>query len=234
MTTHFITFGAGGQHYIEAGNRLCNQATNINVFDTIKLYTDEYLKQDETFWSRHSNFIMNNSRGYGYWLWKPYIIKTTMDKLKDGDILLYLDCGCEINKNKRNNMLMYFDIIKNEHIITSFTCIEKYWNKMDLVLYLDANSDTYLNTSQRQAGAILLYVCDKTRSLINKWYDTACNYNLIDDSPSVAGNINGFNEHRHDQAIFSLLAKKYNITNNYNIESIIEYVRNASGCSIFE
>jgi hypothetical protein len=34
----------------------------------------------------------------------------------------------------------------------------------------------------------------------------------VDDSPSILPNLLVFEEHRHDQAIFSLLAKKYDIT----------------------
>ena len=131
-------------------------------------------------------------------------------------------------------MINYINnIINNEYIITSFTFTEKNWNKMDLILYLNANSSEIIETPQRQAGAILLYVCDKTRKLVNEWYNTACNYNLIDDSLSISKNYDGFKEHRHDQAIFSLLTKKYNIKNTYNIESIIEYVRNITGKANF-
>ena len=41
--------------------------------------------------------ITKNPRGYGYWLWKSYIIKKTIEKMSDDDILLYLDCGYEID-----------------------------------------------------------------------------------------------------------------------------------------
>jgi hypothetical protein len=72
---YFITFGAGGQNYYDAVNRLINQVKILNIFDKIIGYTDNDLKNDVEFWTKHSNFIENNKRGYGYWLWKPYIIK---------------------------------------------------------------------------------------------------------------------------------------------------------------
>ena len=34
---------------------------------------------------------LNKTRGGGYWLWKPYIINETLNKIKDGDLLFYLD-----------------------------------------------------------------------------------------------------------------------------------------------
>ena len=209
MSINFITFGGGNSNYLEAGSRLCNQATKINLFNKITFFTDTFLQNDTEFWERHSNFVIKNKKGYGYWLWKPYLIKKTIETLNDGDILLYLDSGCEINSNKRNEMINYFGMVKTNYIITSFTFTEKNWNKMDLILHLNANSSEFIETPQRQAGAQLLYVCDKTRRLVNEWYETACNYHLIDDSPSIAKNCDGFREHRHDQSIFSLLTKKY-------------------------
>jgi len=62
---YFITFGAGGQNYYDAGNRLINQARNLTVFEKLILYTDKDLKNDNEFWDKHSTFINNNPRGYG-------------------------------------------------------------------------------------------------------------------------------------------------------------------------
>ena len=93
---YFITFGGGGKNYIEAGERLIRQARKTGFFNKTILYTDKQLHMDTSFWKKHGKFIDNNKRGYGYWLWKPYIIKKTMDMMILGDILLYLDCGFEI------------------------------------------------------------------------------------------------------------------------------------------
>ena len=68
MKIYFITFGAGGQNYYDAVERLGQQSNQINLFNHIILYTDEDLKQDTEFWSKHSTFIENNKRGYGYWI----------------------------------------------------------------------------------------------------------------------------------------------------------------------
>jgi len=113
----FITFGAGGQNYIDAGKRLIEQAKSTGYFDKIILYTDKHLKNDKKFWNQHSNFISKNKRGYGYWIWKSYIIKKTMELMKDGDILLYLDCGCEIGGGKQLLIPKFFNVIKKDKII---------------------------------------------------------------------------------------------------------------------
>jgi hypothetical protein len=192
-------------------------------------YNDKDLINDTEFWSQHSNFIQNNSRGYGYWVWKSYIIKKTMDTLNNDDILLYLDCGCEININKKIIISEYFELVKKDYIIGTETFIEKNWTKMDLLLKLDMLDDKYLNTPQHQGGTVLFKICDKTRTLVNQWYELSSDYHNIDDSPSISANFNCFVEHRHDQSIFSLLTKKYNLFSNKSLFDFIECDRNISG-----
>jgi hypothetical protein len=233
MKVHFITFGAGEQNYYDATERLYNQAKNICLFDNITVYTDRDLKMDDEFWRKHNEFIENNKRGYGYWLWKPYIIKKTMEKMEDGDILLYLDCGCEIDIRNSKNFKYYFELVKKYYIIGTTTgCKESDFNKTDLLLFLDMVDNKYLNSEQQQAGASLFYVFDKTRKLVNEWYEVCCNYHFIDDSPSICENSYGFVEHRHDQSVFSLLIKKYNMYHpEESLFNCISYHRNKSGVS---
>ena len=227
----FITFGAGGQNYYDAVERLTTQATNLNIFDKIIGYTDKDLINDTDFWTQHSNFILNNSRGYGYWLWKSYIIKKTMETLNNDDILLYLDCGCEINIKNKDNIIHFFELVKTEYIIATKVCIERDWNKMDLILNLNMLDDKYLNSPIYQAGAILFNICNNTKDFVNKWYELSSVYHNIDDTPSLSKNLVCFKEHRHDQSIFSLLIKKYNFNSNYSLFDCIEYNRNRSGKS---
>jgi hypothetical protein len=233
MTINFITFGAGEEKYYDAVKRIVNQALKLNIFDNIVPYTDNDLKSDTEFWGQHSKFIENNHRGYGYWLWKPYIIKKSMEKLNDGDVLLYLDCGCELNIQKRNTLIKFFELVKSENIIGTKISIERLFNKMDLLLKLDMIDYSYTNSEQHQAGAIMMIVCDKTRAIVDEWYNIGSEYHFIDDSPSICENVNDFIEHRHDQSIFSLLTKKYGIFSNYSLYDCIEYNRNKSGIAFY-
>ena len=229
----FITFGAGRPNYYEAGDRLITQANSVELFDKTTLYTDTYLKNDIDFWSQHSNFIENNHRGYGYWLWKSYIIKKTMEQMQDGDILLYLDCGCEIDKNKKEEIIKHLELVKKETmIVTHIGYDEKGWTKMDLIKKLNMFYNRYLDGYQYQTGAILFCVCAKTRNLVNDWYELSCDYHNIDDTPSITPNLSGFIEHRHDQSIFSLLIKKYDVySREYSLLNCINYARNRTGVS---
>lgn len=233
MKTRFITFGSHGV-YVDAAARLIQQADNINVFTEIKLITSENLTSEPEFWNSHKEFVTANARGFGYWIWKPFIIKKSMDELENGDILLYLDAGSEINCKESGQMRMLFECVKTDKIIGSLTRIENdgEWNKMDLIESLDMNTDYYLNSRQRQGGVNMFLICPETRKLVNEWYEIACNYHLIDDSPSIIPNKKGFVEHRHDQSIFSLLTKKYNLYSSTPLEgSCIKCLRNLTGKS---
>ena len=32
-------------------------------------------------------------RGFGYWSWKPFLVNETLRNMRNGDILVYSDCG---------------------------------------------------------------------------------------------------------------------------------------------
>jgi hypothetical protein len=233
MQKIFITFGAGSEDYNAACDRLVSQANSCQIFDKVIGFKMEDLKQDLVFWNQHSEFIQNNPRGIGYWLWKPYLILKTLYNMNNGDVLIYADSGCEIDVRKRNNILyMIENICQTEHIISSFCDTEKKWVKKDIVEYLNMDENMYLDTPQRQASSICIKKTNLTYSLVHEWYNACCNYHLIDDSPSISQNYNCFVENRHDQSIFSLLTKKYNLGNNVSLDGFaINIARNRTGKS---
>ena len=137
--------------------------------------------------------------------------------MKDGDVLLYLDCGCELDVNKSSKIQAMLKLVERELLIgTIFSPLHDdiSWTKYDLIDRIKAPIDT-LKTPQRQTGAILFLVCSKTRQLVNEWLDFCNDYHNFDDSPSVLPNASTFVEHRHDQSVFSLLTK--NIIYSVNI-----------------
>ena len=116
MCNKVITFASGNNCYYEAAKRLINQAESTSLFEC-ELITENCLKSDNEFWDKHSNFIEKNKRGFGYWIWKPYIIKKTMQTLNTGDVLLYLDSGCEIDINKKRQIEEYLELVKKKIIL---------------------------------------------------------------------------------------------------------------------
>jgi hypothetical protein len=211
MKTHFITFGAGGQNYYDAVDRLQKQAKQIDLFDDITTYTEKDLQTDTEFWTKHGEFIESNQKGYGYWLWKSYLCKKLLATINDGDIIVYADAGCTMNLQGKLRLLEYIEMCKtHESGIVSFqlTHQEQFWTKNDICQHLGA-SQTELSSGQLVGGIFILRKCKAVVDLVDKWYETGSNYNLIDDSPSVTPNIPEFRENRHDQSIWSILRKQH-------------------------
>ena len=148
--------------------------------------------------------------------------------MADGDLLLYLDSGCEIDVRRADKLRRCFDIVKTGLVMHVPTQVEHQWSKMDLISHLGCNDRRYLDTPQAQTGRILLLVCDRTRQFVREWYETGCNYHLIDDSPSVIQNLASFKEHRHDQSIFSLLGKRDNLFSKHTLKEAL-YITKSLG-----
>ena len=151
----FVSFGGPTENYYKALNRIKEQAIGLKCFDNIITYTDYNLKNDNEFWKQHGSFVENNKRGYGYWLWKPYIILQTLDKMQDNDILLYADAGCEILNEPEKFKKLLEKCEKEEILYSSTYQIEKIWNKMDLLQYMNME-DEQINSLQSQASFIFL------------------------------------------------------------------------------
>lgn len=242
MKKYFLTFGGGPMPFLEAVDRLTKQAESLHIFDEIHGLKENDLKADTEFWNRHGNFLIYN-RGFGYWLWKPYLIKTIYDKMEEGDVLMYCDCGNELDIRKKESIVKLFDIVQTELLLGSYPgektkvrspiINEINWCKRDVLRYLNVEYDNdILYTSQRQANTLVILKCSRTKYLINDWCAiTNNNYHLIDDSPSTIPNYDCFIEHRHDQSIFSVLTKKYNLFSEKTVEDEIEIARNRSGIS---
>lgn len=207
----FTTFG--NYKYYNALERIKKEAESFNIFNKILIYNDIDLFNYPDFWKKHSEFIINNPRGYGYWIWKSFLISETLKTMNENDILIYCDAGCSLNNNGIKRLYEYIDILNNSHYsILSFELdlFEKQYTKMDLFEYMDMNNNDYLNSKQLIGGIFILKKNKHSCDVVNEWYNIMSNnYNLIDDSPSNLRNDDSFVENRHDQSVFSLLRKKY-------------------------
>jgi hypothetical protein len=207
---YFATFGSDG--WEGALERIKKQVLEFNIFEELFIYHSNNLKSDTEFWSKHSNFIENNRKLYGYDIWKPYLILKSLQKIEEGDILIYTDSGCEWNLKGKERLLDYIHLVNsNDKNILGFqlNLLEKEWTKMDLIDYMGAYE--HIESGQIIGGINFFKKTDKTIQFLQEWYNICCNYDLINDSPSKIPNIPAFKYHRHDQSVFSLLCKKYDV-----------------------
>lgn len=69
--------------------RIQRQAASLNVYDQIHVWSEHDLGDD--FRRRHRSILRPGSRGFGYWIWKPYLIDSLLRRMSDGDVLHYAD-----------------------------------------------------------------------------------------------------------------------------------------------
>jgi hypothetical protein len=208
--------------------RLIKQASELEGLDEIKIYSEKDLNSE--FRNRYGAVLKSSVRGFGYWCWKPQIILQELHASKQGDIIVYVDIGCHINGKGSIRFKEYLSLIKmNDNYIIGFqpknsgyisiprelrlNWLDKFWTKRDLIDYLGMyESDNILSSETIVATVIILKKDERTVELINEWQDVYfTNFHYLDDTESVNKNLECFREHRHDQAIFSLLAKKAEI-----------------------
>ena len=230
MKKVFLTFGSdntsNGQQHIYHANCLSEQIKQLDIFDKNTVYTGNDLINDKSFWDKHEEFIIKNERGFGYWIWKPYLIMKEMEKLNDGDIILYLDSQCKIVLEEKQYLLDYLEIVKEKKLLYFYVHSGKLpdiiMTKMDVIHKLNMQNSDLLYTDQYGPGVQLIYVCKETRELTKSIYNYMCeDYHNIDDTPSIIPNHPDFKVHRHDQSLFSLLVKKNNLISDTIIDKCI-------------
>lgn len=195
--------------------RFESQAKGMNVFDNIYIYSQDNLNRD--FKKKFKKYLIPYSRGFGYWCWKPQIILQTLDNMEDGDILLYADIGCHFNIRGKERLLEYFKIAEESEVgilaIRSQVHLDRKYTKMDVFKYFGvADSPQYTDTTTFEATIGLYRKDATTKAFLNEWMNCIKdNFQLLTDTPSQNPNFSDFIGHRHDQSIFSILAKKYKV-----------------------
>ena len=205
----FITFS--NTTYMRP-DRILKEAHAFGVFNQIVHYT-EYSIPD--FFNKHKLF-MEQTPGYGFWIWKPKIIMDMLSKIDYGDILVYADAGCHINKKGISRYYEYIDILKQDknHMIVFDTSTnyraENYVKRDAAMIY---HPDFYNKSHQYSyASPIIIKKTDITIKLIYDWLSLCENYDFIDKSWSRwFPEINTYQGNDCDNGLFNLCLTKYNI-----------------------
>ena len=176
----------------------------------VYIYNQYNLPDDDRF----DKSRLDGTRGYGYWSWKPFIISKTLEKINEGDILLYIDIGCELRSDGTQRFIEYLDYTIEHGMVCGEMkgLFEAQWTKGDLFAYFNLNPNDFVNLSQRAATLLFMINNERSREIINRWLGVFYeDFSLVDDSNSKIPNHSSFIENRHDQSVFSLLSRIYDI-----------------------
>lgn len=162
-------------------------------------------KDIDDFFYKVNQKTLEQQRGAGYWLWKPYVINKALHSLQQGDILIYADAGVEII----NEMRLIIDRMDEDIFFCTNGFNHLEWCKMNCVKAICADALVSANKfPQVQASVIVMKVTDKVKAFMAEWLAYCQLPGFIDDSP-CENNYPTFAEHRHDQAILTCLQIKY-------------------------
>lgn len=170
------------------------------------LFANEKLLRDIGFLQNHKDFINQNKKGYGLWLWKPIVILHAMDIFPADSIIIYTDIGCEFNFSFRSNSRF------NEYVDLAYTkgglafelpFLEREWTSLQALEQLNATK-----SQNRQISGTVIFIKNDTfgRKFVETWYSELIKdsyRSLLDFGEDDLGK--GAGTHRHDQSVLSIL-----------------------------
>lgn len=216
---HFITYG--DSKFEKSKQRLLNEAKEFGVFKTIKGYGPKDLSED--FIKKHCD-IFKHSRGGGYWIWRPYILRQAINNINDNEYLVYLDAGCTINKSGKKRFYEYIHNLENSqnnYGILSFQMTntngkgeiqkEKWWTTGQIFNIFNIKPDSDIGESGQYLGGVLILKKNKHLLEYLDKYEKCIYENplLITDIYNDKDQHEGFKENRHEQSITSVLRKMH-------------------------
>lgn len=166
----------------------------------------------ETQFYHNNKKILEQKRGAGYWIWKPYFTLQAMSKTQKDDIIIYCDSGIEVIA-ALNPLISICNQQGGIMLFRTHGQANKKWTKRDCFVLMGCDSPEYWNAGQLMASFSVYVNNGRNRDFVEEWLNYCCNENIVTDKPNVCGldNLPEFKDHRHDQSVLSLLAAKHKI-----------------------
>ena len=195
-------------------SRINAQAKEMKIFKQIFTWNEDHLEKN--FRKDFSSLL----QPFTFYLcaWKPQVILQAFRKMKNGDILLYADSGCHLNKFGVIRLLEYCELVQNNKLPILATVLgeempEFMWTKADTFEYFNCIDNKEITHSpQIQATAFLIVKTNETVLFLEEWLKVFRERpDLADRGKFIYSNFDGFIDHRSDQSFFSILGKKLGI-----------------------
>ncbi|NBO70073.1 MAG: hypothetical protein EBU66_09430 [Bacteroidetes bacterium] len=219
-----ITFADGAESMKSAGNRLRSQTINSEVFTEVVVVNKEMLLKSGQVGDELLNFMVSQNRGFGYWVWKPVILKLALEGYwGDYEFITYMDAGCEYVDNYFSSKRMhnFLDIARKQNILAFSTSHpeERFSKKKVLNILNDVKDQT---NPQVEATTIFIKNCKFSRDFISNWLEMSIlnNFGNLDDE--IEDESDNFLEHRHDQSVFSVLYKNFQLKSLKNEHPVMK------------
>lgn len=201
----------GDTRYTKSQQRLLKSAFKFGINKAILKNQNDLFREHRKF-IEENQYTLRQKRGYGYWIWKPYLIDQALkNHIDEGELLFWCDSGVEIlaplqiliEKMEGDILAFHIDHKNEEHV------------KMKIYVEMGVSDDeiqSYKDATQCAAGYAFYRNSELSRKFVREWLELCTTPFLIDDTPTpTLRELPRFKENRHDQAIFSMLVHKYGI-----------------------
>lgn len=213
----FTTFTSTG--YEAARDRITSEVKACGRFDSIFTYDETQLTPELL-----ASPTFQIKKGLGHYSWKPDIIWQTLNKVNDGDIVVYLDAGCTVFDSKEWEK--YFSYLNNYDILAFRLHQRNYkWTRKSVfdhfALIINCN---WKDSFQFGANALIVKKTKDGLAFVNEWRGYMINrLDLCGDVPEgeMLKEDSRLIENRYDQTILTALSYKY--LQNGTLKSVWEH-----------
>lgn len=193
----------------------------------------EYVKFNEKF---VTNYLKNNKtdcrisaekKGFGYWFWKPLIIKHVLDSSEEGSLIIYIDAGDIVNGQLINRIIEYDCKHNLSCILLSGFNRQGNWTHKNCFNKMNCKEQKYYDAIQLEAGFQIWKKNEENICIINDYCSWCQNYEVVCDQEISH---EGYIEHRHDQSVLTNLKTKYSLLESSDIKEFS--LRNYVECNV--
>jgi len=210
-----LTFAKGT--FIDSQIKLKEHLTQIGIKNQKHLTNEDlpnsfYLKNEE---------IFKFTKGFGFCVWKPFIISNELNLIEEEEILLYLDSTDLPEKCFFDELINNFK--DKDYFFVNRGYIHGEWTKRDTFVLMECDTPEFHNHTQLEAGVVGLKPTEFNKKLVEEWLFYATNINILSDIPNICNlpNLNSFKEHRYDQSILTnLFIKNKLASHSFGLDKI--------------
>jgi len=216
MTWHLVNYAdekfKDQQQFLE---KIHSENFNIISYDRDWLISTDFYKDNQS--------ILDEDRGGGWWVWKPYVLFDSFSKVEENDYIIYCDCGDMVSPNIKS-------YVENTLSDDEFCLLllgnnkNKNYTKRDCFILMECDEDDYWNSNQLEAGVHVWKKTEQSINIVSEWMKFCLDERIIKDDPSVLGKeFTTFREHRHDQSILTNIAIREGLSvSNQEFRNFIE------------
>ena len=210
MQIHLVSYSTKG--FYHRHKELNASAHQYGITNIISYYDRDLVKTE---FYKKNKIILDNSKGAGFWLWKPYYINEALNKISDGDVLFYVDAASTFIASPE-------DLIKitqgNEKGIIAFDArplLNRQFCRRDAFINLACDNEQTWDSWHIMATMLVIKKTAFSMAFIKEWLEECQNpYSIVNNNNSnqfitYQKEIPGFIDHRSDQSILSILVSKH-------------------------